>query len=485
MTSAKAAAVSLEEIRPRLENVGQEHLLAFFDALDDEGRRRLLERLAVIEWERVPAWIETYVRNAPDFAPEGELAPAPYYPRDPASPRRPWDRERFRRAGEALLRDGKVAAFTVAGGQGTRLGFDGPKGAYPAGAVTGKTLFECLAEWILAARRRYDTRIPWCVMTSPLNHDDTVSFFRERDWLGLGEDDVIIFNQGVMPTFDKDSGRVLLAAPDEPATNPDGHGGSLKALAESGAIDELASRGVEHISYTQIDNPLVRVIDPVFLGLHATAEDSSGEMSSKMLAKTEPGEKVGVFCMQSGRLGMIEYSDLPGDLAAQRDEAGDLRFNAGNPAIHALGVDFVRRLNASDTGFALPFHRAVKKAPYVDLQTGERVEPDEPNGVKLETFVFDALPLARKPLVLETDRVDEFAPIKNASGNDSAATSAALQTERAARWLEACGVRVARSPDGAPECALEISPLTATGPEELKAAGDFPSVVRPGDRLAL
>jgi len=183
MTSAKAAAVSLEEIRPRLENVGQEHLLAFFDALDDEGRRRLLERLAVIEWERVPAWIETYVRNAPDFAPEGELAPAPYYPRDPASPRRPWDRERFRRAGEALLRDGKVAAFTVAGGQGTRLGFDGPKGAYPAGAVTGKTLFECLAEWILAARRRYDTRIPWCVMTSPLNHDDTVSFFRERDWL--------------------------------------------------------------------------------------------------------------------------------------------------------------------------------------------------------------------------------------------------------------------------------------------------------------
>jgi UDP-N-acetylglucosamine/UDP-N-acetylgalactosamine diphosphorylase len=347
--------------------------------------------------------------------------------------------------------------------------------------VSEKPLFVCLAEWILAARERYEAAIPWCVMTSPLNHDATVDFFRKHDWLGLGEEDVIIFNQGVMPSFERETGRVLLAAPDEPATNPDGHGGSLKALYESGAIDELAKRGVEHISYTQIDNPLVRVIDPVFLGLHATAEDSSAEMSSKMLAKTEPGEKVGVFCVQDGKLGMIEYSDLPEELAAQRDESGDLRFNAGNPAIHILGVQFVRKLNESDGGFALPFHRAVKKVPHVDLDSGERVEPEKPNGVKLETFVFDALPLAEKPLVLETDRIDEFAPIKNASGKDSAATSAAIQTERAARWLESRGVSVPRSEDGSPECVLEISPLTATRPEELGEA-DLPKEIRRGEQ---
>jgi len=474
---------TLEDTRARAERAGQGHLLAFYDTLDETGKRNLLERLGAIDFDRVPGWVEKYVQQRPSFAPAGELSPAPYYPADHGSARRPWDRERFRAAGEDLLREGKVAAFTVAGGQGTRLGFDGPKGCYGGGAVTGKPLFQCLAEWILAARERYGADIPWCVMTSPLNHDATAEFFREHDWLGLGKENVIIFNQGVMPSFDRVTGRILLAAPDEPATNPDGHGGSLRALYESGAIAELERRGVEHISYTQIDNPLVRVIDPVFLGLHATADDSSGEMSSKMLAKTEPGEKVGVFCVQDGKLGMIEYSDLPGELAEQRDESGTRRFNAGNPAIHALGVSFVRRLNEADGGFALPFHRADKKIPHVDVDSGERVEPDEPNGVKLETFVFDALPLAAGSVVLETDRVDEFAPIKNATGTDSAATSAALQTERAARWLEARGVRVPRDETGTPECVLEISPLCATRPEELDP-DRLPEAIRPGEERA-
>lgn len=474
---------TLTDIRTRLEAAGQEHLLAFHDELAPDARRRLIDSVSAIDLERVPQWVQQYVRNKPSFAPTAAIEPAPYYPRDPQSSKRSWDRDAYRDAGEELLRAGKVAAFTVAGGQGSRLGFDGPKGCYPGGAVTQKPLFQCLAEWILAAQRRYDCTIPWCVMTSPLNHDATVGFFRERNWLELGEENVLIFNQGVMPSFDRDTGKILLASKDEPATNPDGHGGSLKALHASGAIDALAQRGVEHISYTQIDNPLVRVIDPVFLGLHATAPDSSGEMSSKMLAKTDPAEKVGLFCLQDGKLGMIEYSDLPADLASQRDDTGDLRFNAGNPAIHILGVDFVRRLNESGDGFALPFHRADKKVPHVDLKTGERVEPNEPNGVKLETFVFDALPLAAKPLVLETDRVDEFAPIKNASGGDSAATSALLQTERAARWLEAHSLRVPRSADGSPECVLEISPLTAMNADDLDGAS-LPAEIRPGEERA-
>ncbi len=474
---------TLQDLRSKLQTAGQDHLLNFHDDLDADGQQRLLSRIAAIDLERVPHWIQRYVRNKPSFAPTAAIEPAPYYPRDPGSPKRQWDRDRYRAAGEDLLRAGKVAAFTVAGGQGSRLGYDGPKGCYPGGAVTQKPLFQCLAEWILAAQERYDTTIPWCVMTSPLNHDATIDFFREHNWLELGEDNVIVFNQGVMPSFDRETGKILLAAKDEPATNPDGHGGSLKALYTSGAIDELTKRGVEHISYTQIDNPLVRVIDPVFIGLHATAPDSSAEMSSKMLAKTDPNEKVGLFCLQDAKLGMIEYSDLPAELAEERDAAGDLRFNAGNPAIHILGVDFVRRLNESDEGFALPFHRADKKVAHIDPDTAAPVEPTEPNAVKLETFVFDALPLASKPLVLETDRVDEFAPIKNASGNDSAATSALLQTERAARWLEAAGVTVPRSEDNTPECVLEISPRRAMNPEDLDRA-DLPDAIRPGEERA-
>ena len=199
------------------------------------------------------------------------------------------------------------------------------------------------------------------------------------------------------------------------------------------------------------------MIDPVFLGLHASAQDSSAEMSSKMLPKAYPEEKVGVFCRQGDRLVMVEYSDLPEDLAAQRGADGSLRFLAGSPAIHTLGAEFVQRI-ASDPDFALPPHRAEKKVSHVDLETGEVIEPAAPNAVKLEKFVFDALPLARSSIVLETDRTEEFAPIKNATGIDSVVSSREIQTERAARWLERAGVEVPRTDDGKPDCILELRP---------------------------
>ncbi|MFG0276007.1 MAG: UTP--glucose-1-phosphate uridylyltransferase [Phycisphaerales bacterium] len=476
------------DIRQRLERIGQAHLLRFTDRLTPERLDALLRRIADLDrdvhLDAVPDLVERYVRARPEFAPTGDVAPAPYYPHDPASAVRPWDRDAARRAGETLIRDGKVAAFTVAGGQGTRLGFDGPKGCYPGGAVTGKPLFRCFAEWILAAQNRWGATIPWYVMTSPMNHEPTVAFFREQGWFGLDPKQVRHFPQGVMPSFEMETGRILLADLDEPATNPDGHGGSLKALAASGAVADMRSRGVEHLCYAQVDNPLVRFIDPVFIGLHAGATDSSAEMSSKMLEKTEPGEKVGVFARVHGRISVIEYSDLPADLSAQRRDDGKLVFNAGNPAIHMLGVGFLERLNNGDGGFALPFHRAEKKVAHIDLESGGRIEPDTPNAIKLETFVFDALPICERSIVLEVDRVEEFAPIKNATGADSVESSRRLQTERAARWLEAAGVSVPRLPDGTPDCTLEISPLTAMAAGDLSQA-DLPTRIDTGASLAL
>jgi len=477
------ASADISSVRQRLDAVGQGHLLRFAEELSPERRAALLTRIEAIMPERLPELVERYVRDAPSFAPPEGLAPAPYLALDPETPGHSWDRDRARCEGEALLRAGKVAAFTVAGGQGTRLGFDGPKGMHPAGSVTGRTLFACLADWILAARDRFGAPIPWCVMTSPINHEATEAYFREQRYFGLDPDDVTLFPQGVMPTLDKETGKVLLADKDEPAVNPDGHGGSLKALWTSGAIDALRDRGVEHISYVQVDNPLARVIDPVFIGLHAAHPDSSGEMSSKMLQKTDPAEKVGLFCEIDGKVSMVEYSDLPAELAAQR-EGERLRFNAGNPAIHQLGVEFVARLNESETGFALPFHRAEKKTPHIDLDSGDLVEPASTNAVKLETFVFDALALCEKPLILETDRIDEFAPIKNASGADSPESCARIQTERAARWLEAAGVDVPRGADGSPECVLEIGARFAMTPEELRDR-ELPERIERGVRVAL
>jgi UDP-N-acetylglucosamine/UDP-N-acetylgalactosamine diphosphorylase len=474
----------ISSIRSTLDQFDQSHLLTYVDELSPPQREALLEQLEAIDFDAMRELIARHSAAGGDGAVDHNMAPAPYYPADPSDPVRPWDSARYEALGEELIRAGKIAAFTVAGGQGTRLGWNGPKGTFPATPLTGKPLFQCFAEQILAARRKYDVEIPWYIMTSPLNDADTRAFLANHNYFGLTAQDIIIFPQGTIPSFDPASGKLLLADKGEVAVNPDGHGGSLKALRASGALEDMARRGVEHVSYFQVDNPLVKAIDPLFIGLHAHADDSSAEISSKMVAKTYPAEKVGVFCRVDGKTVVVEYSDLPEELADQRTEDGRLRFNAGSIAIHIFSVPFIERLTDGDSAFALPYHRAMKKASYVDVQTGDLVEPTKPNVVKLEMFVFDALMFAESSTVLQTPRAEEFAPIKNADGVDSPATSFQLQTERAAAWLEAQGVSVPRDDAGQVSAIIEISPLTALGPADLDGQ-ELPASIEPGAELAL
>jgi UDP-N-acetylglucosamine/UDP-N-acetylgalactosamine diphosphorylase len=275
----------------------------------------------------------------------------------------------------------------------------------------------------------------------------------------------------MMPAVDF-AGKLLLADRERLAWNPDGHGGTLRALARTGMLRDMADRGIEHISYFQVDNPLVPPLDPVFLGFHADAES---DMSSKMARKRDAHEKLGHFCLSGGRLVVIEYSDMPDDLAEARGPDGRLRYEAGSIAIHILARPFVERLTSS-AKFALPFHRAEKKIPYVDA-SGRPRTPGQPNGIKFEMFIFDALPMARNPLVLEIDRSREFSPVKNASGEDSPATAARDMVRLAAADLEAAGVPIPRGPvatgdstwrDGEPKFLVEISPLAARTTEELR-----------------
>ncbi len=441
-----------------------------------------MRTLESIDFVAMDELIKIHIHGSDSFQLPAGLAPAPYYPNDPTSPARPYDAEHFRGVGQVLIREGKVAAFTVAGGQGTRLGWNGPKGSYPATVVTGKPLFRCFAEQILASQRKYGVAIPWYIMTSPVNDADTRAFFQDNNYFGLSHNDVYMFPQGMMPAMDAETGKILLAEKHLPAMAPDGHGGSIKALRSSGAIEDMIARGIEHISYFQVDNPLVNAVDPLFIGLHAEAPDSSGEMSSKMVAKAYPEEKVGVFCRADSKTVVIEYSDLPEELANERSDSGGLSYVAGSIAIHIMSVGFVERLTADEHHFAIPYHRAVKKAPYIDIETGGLIEPMAPNGVKLETFVFDALALAESSIVYETDRVQEFAPIKNAEGVDSVITSHQLQTERAARWLEANGVRIPRDADGKVEAKIEISPLTALEPADLDAT-EIPALITQGQEV--
>lgn len=443
-----------DSLRASFTRAGQAQVFAFFDRLSPDEQRRLLDEAAEIDLDEIARLNRTLVaqKGAAGLDLSG-LEPAPYEARpehggDPAA----WARAKAE--GEAALRAGRVAAFTVAGGQGTRLGYDGPKGTFPVTPVTRKSLFAVFAEKLRAAGRRYGKPLHWFIMTSHQNHAATEAFFAEQEYFGLERGRVHFFRQGRMPAVDF-SGRILLEAPGAIALSPDGHGGSLRALERSGALDLMAQEGVDTISYFQVDNPLVRCIDPAFIGWHRLR---GSEMSSKMVPKAYPEERVGVFCRQNGRLVVIEYSDLPLDVQRQTDASGGLRFTAGSIAIHVLDREFVRRMARSGADAALPFHRADKKIATIDAE-GRPVKPEKPNGIKFEMFVFDALPFARNPVVIETVRGDDFSPVKNAEGVDSPRTCREDQLRQFARWLRTAGAEMTTDPSGLPQRVIEISPL--------------------------
>ncbi|MBQ6352170.1 MAG: UTP--glucose-1-phosphate uridylyltransferase, partial [Lentisphaeria bacterium] len=358
---------------------------------------------------------------------------------------------------------------------------DGPKGTYPIGPVTGKPLFAYFAESILRAGRKYGHPITWYIMTSLLNCDATTEFFRKNSYFGLAPEQVFFFTQGTMPAVGYD-GKLLLGARDSLALSPDGHGGTLLALRKSGALERMEKENTDIISYFQVDNPLVKMCDPRFIGLHAL---ENSDMSAIMLAKTGPFEKLGNFCVSGGRLHIIEYSDLPEALAEKRNPDGSLAFVAGSPAIHMISRRFVAELTANGV-LKLPWHRADKKIPTIDAQ-GNPVTPDAPNGVKLESFIFDALPLASRTMILEGDRKEVFAPTKNATGVDSAESCRRMLIERDARRLENAGVVIPRRADGAVDAEIEISPAAVLDDADAReyVAAHRLTRIEAGSRIAL
>lgn len=456
---------------------GQGHVFDYFSELSADQQEQLLAEAGEIDLSEIARLKHDLIDGDAAAALDlSDLEPAPYE----ALPENGGDAAAWRaaeQAGEKALRDGRVAAFTVAGGQGTRLGFDGPKGTFPITPVRQATLFQVFAEKIQAAARRYECAIPWLIMTSHQNHEATVAFFADHDYFGLGTDQVRFFRQGRMPAVDP-AGKIMLATKGSIAMSPDGHGGSLRALDRSGALSQLEEEGIDTISYFQVDNPLVRCIDPAFIGWHLIR---GSEMSSKMVPKAYASEKVGHFCAQRGRSVVVEYSDLPEEMQSETDPTtGGLRFIAGSIAIHMLDRDFVKRLAGGGDDLALPFHLARKKIPTLDTR-GQAVTPTEPNGIKFEMFVFDALPFARNPVIIETRRENDFSPVKNAEGVDSPAACQADLLRQYTRWANQEGAEIAVDDTGLPHFTYEVCP--SFGYDEVsfadawKAATSAPRIV--------
>jgi len=356
-----------------------------------------------------------------------------------------------KRIGEALISNQKVAILIVAGGQGVRLGHNKPKGTFPVSPIIKKTLFQLLSEQVKALTLRYHTRIPLLIMTSNENYNDTVVFFDSFNYFGLSKNDVYFFQQGMLPTITPE-GKLLLRDETHFFVNPDGHGGSLIALYKSGLLEMLLDQGFSELFYCQIDNPLVKMADPLFLGYHALAES---ECSTKVVRRQRIDEKVGVYVSLNGKDAILEYSDFGGKHMEALDENGDILYWAGNTAIHIMNLSFVKAIN--EHGFALPYHCANKSVEIID-SNGFTKNVD---AWKFETFVFDALPLAAKTCCMEIDRSEEFSPVKNKSGSDSPLTAQESMVALHRSWLRDAGIIAL------PEKLIEISPLFALDKEDV------------------
>ena len=455
--SDSSQRLEFEALRGHYQNLGQGHVFRFWDRLDADAKRGLLEQAAGID---LPAALRAIAgAREPAASDLSGLEPVPVerLPESGGDPAR-WAAARER--GEAALRAGRVAAMVVAGGQATRLGHPGPKGLYPLGPVTKRTLFEIQAQKLRGLARRYGRRVPWYVMTSDATDAETRASFARAQHFGLPPDDVFCFRQGMVPSFDFDD-RIVLERPDRIMQNPDGHGGSLTALLASGALDDMQRRGIDTLFYYQVDNPLVQICDPMYLGFHL---GTGAEMSCKVVRKLDPMEKVGVLARANAGTLVIEYTELSDACRHARDANGELRFWAGNMALHAFSLPFLRRV-AGEADRWLRFHASEKKIPMVD-DAGHPVAPAAPNGRKLERFVFDALPAAKGVCVVETSREREYAPVKNAEGPDSPATARQALMSRYRSWLAAAGIALP-----APETRIEIDHSRLDGEEDARALG--------------
>lgn len=435
-----------ESIIEAFEQMGQGHVFDGFEFLSNEKQIALLQQAGGIDLARMERLLKESVEQKVS---DEYLKPVESL----QLPRTEIERELWKKAffrGEEVIRAGRVAAFVVAGGQGTRLGFSGPKGTFVVTPLSHKSLFQVFAEKLLSAQKCYGVVIPWFIMTSEDNHDQTVEFFKLHDQFGLQE--VHLFKQGQIPAVDF-AGKFILDEQKLLVMSPDGHGGSFRALVNSGAIKRITEMGIDVISYFQVDNPFVSCIDSTFIGFHV---DAGSEMSSKMVKKVDPEEKVGLFCKENEVLKVVEYSSASEALMNERNSEGDLVFNAGNIAVHLLDRQFAERMG---TSFDFPCHRAEKR---IQTLKGNVDSLDSaPNAIKFEQLIFDALAFSKNSVVMEVAREEEFSPVKNAEGKDSLQTCIKDQLCQYARWLNRVGVEIPCDEEGVPEFVFEVSPLFA------------------------
>jgi len=469
-------ADELQQLRSKYEESGQGQVFAFYDSLGSLEKAAFYQQLSAFDPHYINA-ITDRALNPPKAESADEqsgLEPLPESATASILDSAPEALQEWYDAGLDLISGNQVAVLLLAGGQGTRLGSSAPKGCYDIGLPSKKSLFQIQAERIRKIQRLAEKKagakigtvtVPWYVMTSGPTRGPTEKYFQEHSYFGLKEENVIFFEQGVLPCIAND-GKILLEAKGKVAVAPDGNGGIYQALITSHVIDDMRSRGIEHIHAYCVDNCLAKVADPVFLGFAASKQV---DIATKVVRKRNATESVGLILLKNGKPDVVEYSEIDKETAEAKDpkQPDVLKFRAANIVNHYYSFQFLETI--PEWAHRLPHHIARKKIPYVDTESGETVKPEKPNGIKLEQFIFDVFPMLELSqfACMEVKREDEFSPLKNArgAGEDDPDTSKRDIMAQGERWLRAAGATVVTEAENK---GVEVSPLISYGGEGLK-----------------
>ena len=407
----------LEEVKAILKKYNQQHILNGYENLDENNREKLLEQILSIDFELINS---LYANTKKDNINNNDkIEPMEYLDKYKLNGQYKY----YENIGKQAIKNGKLAAVTMAGGQGTRLGHNGPKGTFDIGLNSHKPLFELLCDSLKEEGEKYDVTIPWFIMTSRENNEQTIKFFEENKYFGYKKDkNIFFFMQGELPMVDTE-GKILIGEDGLIKQAADGHGGIYESLVKSGMTEKMKQLGVEWVFIGGVDNCLVKMVDPVLMGV---AIDKEVTVACKSIVKANPHEKVGVFCKRNGKPGVIEYSEITNEMAEAVDENGELLYGESHILCNLFNIEAIERMGSTP----LPYHSAYKKAKYID-KDGNLVIPDSPNAYKFEAFLFDAFGEVDEMAILRVKREEEFAPVKNAddAGVDCPSTARKLYEE--------------------------------------------------------
>ena len=404
--------IEYKEALEKLKLYEQEHVLDRYEFLEEEKKKKIIQQIKNIDFEQIKELFEDRNKKVEekgctitniDYVDKSKLTKTEY--------------EKYYNIGKKIIEEGKYAVVTMAGGQGTRLGYVAPKGTFKIGGGIEKSLFEALSDTIKEAREKYNTTIPWYIMTSRENNNATEKFFTKYDFFGLPYEDVKFFKQSELPMIDT-KGKLMLDETGIIKLAANGHGGVFDALDRNGYLEDMHKRGIEWIFISGVDNVLAGLVDPIAVGVSI---ENNTLATGKSVVKRSPNEKVGVFCKKNNRPYVIEYTEITDEMANAKDANGELLYGESHILTNLFNIKALDMISKNK----LPYHSAFKKAKYMD-KNGEIIKPETPNAYKFESFIFDAFEILDDMSILRLKREDEFAPLKNAEGEDSPDTARQL-----------------------------------------------------------